>query len=331
MKIKSKTKKKVYHHLSLGEREIISIGLESGKTQKEISRDLKRSSSTISREIKRNKSEIYNTKYRAHIAQKKFECRSKTSHKKNRLKNDEIRNFVINRIKEEWTPEQIAGRIPFYISGAKTNYESIYLYIYNENPILSKYLTRGKKERHKRSIKQGKRIVKIPNRVNISERPTIVNENRQIGHWEADTVVSRQSKDTLVVLRERKTHFTLIDKIPNRKADSLKDSVIKMLCNIPNQYKKTITFDNGLENAKHEIICNELNVKSYFCNPYHSWEKGAVENTIGLIRRYYPKKSNFKLISNDELEMVFLKLNSRPRKSLGFLTPFEAFEIALEH
>ena len=283
MKIKSKPEIKVYHHLSLDERETISIGLESGKTQKEISIELKRSSSTISREIKRNISKIYNTKYRAHIAQKNFEIRSKTSHKKIRLKNDDIRNFVINRLKEEWTPEQIAGRIAFFIPGAKTNYESIYLYIYRENSTLTKYLTRGKKKRHKRSIKQGKRIVKIPNRINISDRPAIVNKNIQIGHWEADTVVSRQSKDTLVVLRERKTHFTLIDKIPNRKADSFNNSVIKMLSKIPNQYKKTITFDNGLENAKHETICNELNIRSYFCNPYHSWEKGAVENTIGLI------------------------------------------------
>jgi IS30 family transposase len=103
-----------------------------------------------------------------------------------------------------------------------------------------------------------------------------------------------------------------------------------MVSKIPNQYKKTITFDKRLENAKHETICNELNIRSYFCNPYHSWEEGAVENTIGLIRRYYPKKTNLKLISNDELEMLFLMLNSRPRKSLNFLTPFEAFEIAQE-
>ena len=325
MKKIAKTGKTVYKHLQPYERDEIAHLLSQNFTQKEIAEKLKRNPSTISREIKRNGTQIRETSYRSNRAQLKADERKSKSHQKIRLKNKEIQNYVIRKLSKDYTPEQIAGRIRIDKKGCSTNYESIYLFIYNERPDLIKYLVRGKRKRQKRSIKSGKRMVKIPNRVMIDKRPEYINNRKRYGHWEADTVVSRQSKSCLVVLRERKIQITLIRKVPNKSKKHMRKAVERMLRRYPKRLVKSITFDNGLENADHEAIAKALGVKTYFCNAYHSWEKGGVENGIGLIRRYFPKKTDFALISNKEIKKVENKLNNRPRKTLGFLTPLEVY------
>jgi len=325
MKKITKTGKTVYKHLQPYERDEIAHLLSQNFTQKEIAEKLKRNPSTISREIKRNGTQIRETRYRSNRAQLKADERKSKSHQKIRLKNKEIQNYVIRKLSKDYTPEQIAGRIRIDKKGCSTNYESIYLFIYNERPDLIKYLVRGKRKRQKRSIKSGKRMVKIPNRVMIDKRPEYINNRKRYGHWEADTVVSRQSKSCLVVLRERKIQITLIRKVPNKSKKHMRKAVERMLRRYPKRLVKSITFDNGLENADHEAIAKALGVKTYFCNAYHSWEKGGVENGIGLIRRYFPKKTDFALISNKEIKKVENKLNNRPRKTLGFLTPLEVY------
>ena len=317
---------KVYKHLDSDERDEIAVMQAEGYTQMEIAERLNRHPSTISREIHRNGSPVRSTRYRSNRAQQRADGRKQVSHQKMRLKNEVIRDYVGYHISEGMTPEQIAGRISIDIEGFTTNYESIYLYIYNERPDLTHYLVRGKRKRQKRSIKPGKRIVKIPNRTMIDKRPQKINNRSEYGHWEADTAVSRQSKSTLVIVRERKMHITLIKKIPRRTASNMKAAVIQMLRRFPEYLVKSITFDNGLENAEHELIAEKLGVKTYFCHAYHSWEKGGVENGIGLIRRYLPKKTDFELISHREIRRIEYALNNRPRKSLGFLTPLEVFE-----
>ena len=325
MKKITKTGKTVYKHLQPYERDEIAHLLSQNFTQKEIAEKLKRNPSTISRDIKRNGTQIRETRYRSNRAQLKADERKSKSHQKIRLKNKEIQNYVIRKLSKDYTPEQIAGRIRIDKKGCSTNYESIYLFIYNERPDLIKYLVRGKRKRQKRSIKSGKRMVKIPNRVMIDKRPEYINNRKRYGHWEADTVVSRQSKSCLVVLRERKIQITLIRKVPNKSKKHMRKAVERMLRRYPKRLVKSITFDNGLENADHEAIAKALGVKTYFCNAYHSWEKGGVENGIGLIRRYFPKKTDFALISNKEIKKVENKLNNRPRKTLGFLTPLEVY------
>jgi len=317
---------KVYKHLEDSERDEIAVMLAQGLSKKEIALFLNRHPSTVGREIKRNGSSKINTRYRANRAQQRALKRKIESRQKVRLKNDVIRDYVLHKLTVGYTPEQIAGRIRKDLKGYMTNHESIYLFIYMERPDLTKYLVRGKRKRQKRSIKPGKRMVKIPNRVMIGNRPEAINSKKTYGHWEADTVISRQSKSSLVVVRERKLQITLICKIPRKNAEHMRRAVIRMLRRIPKNFVKSITFDNGLENADHELIAKALGVKIYFCNPYHSWEKGGVENVIGLIRRYFPKKTDFSLISDLEIHLVEFKLNNRPRKSLGFLTPLEVYE-----
>jgi transposase, IS30 family len=317
---------KVYKHLQSCERDEIACLLAKGYSIRKISRILSRNPSTISREIRRNGSQIRDTMYRSHRAQLRADERKKKSHHKIRLKNDLIRDYVDHKLSIDMTPEQIAGRLTRDLEGYRTNHESIYLYIYNERPDLIKQLVRGKRKRQKRSIKPGKRMVKIPNRTMINKRPKVINDRKAYGHWEADTIISRQSKSTLVVVRERKMQIMLVLKIPRKTALYMRKAVIQLLRRVPKKFVKSITFDNGLENAEHERIAKALGIKTYFCNPYHSWEKGGIENGIGLIRRYFPKKTDFSLISEKEILNVEERLNNRPRKSLGFRTPLEVYE-----
>jgi IS30 family transposase len=325
MKVKE-TRGKVYKHLQNYERDEIAYMLAQRINQFEIAAKLGRHPSTISREIKRNGSPIRDTRYRSNRAQLRADERKRLSHKKFRLKNEAIRKYVVKKLKLDFTPEQIAGRIKIDKPGLSTNHESIYLFILNERPDLTEYLVRGKRKRQKRSIKQGKRMVKIPNRIMIDDRPREINERLAYGHWEADTIVSRQSKSALVVVRERKLQLMFVRKISRKNAKNMRMAVIGILKQFPKKFRRSITFDNGLENAEHELMAKELNLQTYFCNPYHSWEKGGVENGIGLVRRYFPKKTDFSLITYREINLIEKRLNNRPRKSLGFLTPLEVFK-----
>jgi len=321
-----KAGKKVYNHLQSHERDEIAFMLAGGCTKRDIAKILGRHPSTISREIKRNGAQIRKTIYRANRAQVRADFRKRIAHSKTRLKNDEIRAYVIEKLMMGYTPEQIAGRLGIDKPGYKTNHESIYLFIYSERQDLIQYLPRGRRKRRKRSIKPGKRMVKIPKRTMIEDRPSVINDRLEYGHWEADTVVSRQSKSALVVVRERKLHLMYIRKIDRKDARNMRLAVVDILKKFPRRFRRSITFDNGLENAEHQLIAKRLGVETYFCNAYHSWEKGGVENGIGLIRRYYPKKTDFSLISHEEIILVEKRLNNRPRKTLGFLTPLEAYK-----
>lgn len=314
-----------YNQISFEEREIIAIELARGTKQKEIARKLNRSPSSISREIYRN-GKMMHQDYRASRAEKYSKHRSSVAHEKPRLKNSQIRDYVKEKIRLGWTPEQIAGRLPMDFPGEKTNHESIYQYIYNDVPYLAKYLPRSHRKRLKRGKTKGNRLCRIQNRTSIDERPEAINNRTRIGDWEADSIVSKQSAASLIVIRERKLQIAFIAKVKNRTALEVKKAIVERLKHLPPHLRKSITFDNGTENALHEEIGRELNLSTFFCHAYHSWEKGSVENTNGLIRRYLPKKTDFSLISEKEIKFIENALNNRPRKSLNFSTPFECLK-----
>ena len=163
----------------------------------------------------------------------------------------------------------------------------------------------------------------IPHRTGIEERPQGAETREEIGHWEADTAVSRQSKKALMVLQERKLGLTLIEKIPRCAPAEMNAAIIKRLSSFPDRFRKTITFDNGQENRAYRKLQKKLGVNTYFCNPYSSWEKGSVENAVGLTRRVWPKKTDYALISCEEISMLEYRLNTRPRKRFGYLSPIE--------
>lgn len=316
---------RTYKHLSIEEREEIALGLERGDNLSSIADSLGRPCSTISRELRRNLPTVKKVSYRANRAQIKADARNKASRQRERLKSLQIRTYVEEKLKEKWTPELIAGRLPIEHTGLTTNYESIYQWIYTQRRDLIKHLPRSHRKRRKRGSAKNKGCVRVPNRVMINQRPAEVETRIDPGHWEADTAVSRQSKAAVAVVYERTSRYCMLTLMESKTAQNMQNAVVDNLMDLPAELRKSITYDNGTENAFHETINAKLNTASYFCQPYHSWEKGGVENSIGLIRRFYPKKTDWALLSQNDLAIIEHWLNTRPRKCLGFRTAQEVF------
>lgn len=314
-----------YHHLSKADRDVISYGLAQGKSDTEIALELNRDRSTIYRERKRNIPSIRDVRYLSHRAQMRAEIRSIQSHMKPRLKDQKTKNYVVKQLKEGLSPQQIAGRMKEQKMDISTNHESIYQFIYEEARDLIKYLRKHHRKRRNRGSGQNKRVVRVPNRVMINERPKKANLRNEYGHWEADTITSRRSLAAVQVLLERKTRFVKITKLKAKTSSYMSIAMNRRLCKVPGKMRKTMTYDNGTENVDHERSNKVLNMKSYFCNPYHSWEKGGVENINGLIREYLPKGCDLSKITKEEARAIEKKLNNRPRKCLGYQTPAEVF------
>jgi len=313
-----------YSHLSLEEREEIAIGLEKGLKQYEIAGILKRNPSTISREINRNTSIVKKEGYRAIRAQLKSDYRKIQSHKRQRIPNKKLRRYIYRHIRKGYSPEIIAVIAARKNERWKTNYETIYQWIYKDRKDLIPFLIKSHKKRRKRSSGNQKRG-KIPNRVMIDKRPDYINLRSKIGHWEIDTAISRQSKAAIMVLVERRTRYVIIKKLQTKTAIAMHYATVKSFKTLPSKVRGSITYDNGLENMLHERTNKVLGMKSYFCNPYHSWEKGTVENLIGIIRRFYPKKTDWNNITQWDLNKVARYINNRPLKLLNFSTPYQVF------
>lgn len=320
---------KRYRHLDMDERETIGIMLAQGKSLREIGKAIGRNHTTISREIEINAPPIRKGYYRAHKAQIRAATRNVESHKRLRLKNQGIRDYVSEKIMLGWSPEQIAGRLIIDQASLQISHEAIYQYIYEAAPELIKCLARSHRKRYPRGHTNKHRKAHIPERTPIAARPPEVETRKTTGHWEGDTVVSKKSLVALQVLTERKTRIIKITRMRRKTADIMSKGIICQLGNLPKSFRKTLTYDNGPENADHLKVNRALGMKSYFCEPYHSWEKGTVENSIGLIRRYFPKKTDFALISHDNIMMVEDALNNRPRKCLDYSTPREVLSGAL--
>lgn len=318
-----------YRHLDMDERETIGIMLAQGKSLRKIGEAIGRSHTTISREIETNAPPIRKGYYRAHKAQIRAAIRNVESHKRLRLKNQQIRDYVSEKVASGWSPEQIAGRLIIDQDSLRISHEAIYQYIYEAAPELIKYLARSHRKRYPRGHTNKHRKAHIPERTPIAERSPEVGARINAGHWEGDTVVSKKSLVALQVLTERKTRIIKITKMKRKTAAIMSKEIICRLGVLPERLRKTMTYDNGPENADHLEVNRILGMKSYFCEPYHSWEKGTVENSIGLVRRYFPKKTDFALISHDTIMMVENALNDRPRKCLDYSTPREALSGAL--
>ncbi len=317
--------KKQYTQLTIDERDLIAVYKANGFSISDIAKMINRNKSTISRELSRNSAKTTKT-YLPNQAQKRAEKRKKQAATKDELKCHKIRNFVANKLKDGWSPEVIAGTLARHPGNLKISHESIYLYLYEKRPDLTKHLPRSHKQRFKRIPKSNKKNNRIPRRTFIDERPKEINDRSEFGHWESDTAISRQSKVALSVSIERISKFVIIKKIKQNKAKMFSKAIVSRMKKLPPNARRSFTYDNGSENTQHEFINEQLNSDSYFCNPYHSWEKGSVENVIGLIRRFLPKKTDFAKITHKRIKEIEFLLNNRPRKCLGFKTPNEVFQ-----
>jgi IS30 family transposase len=237
--------------------------------------------------------------------------------------------YVIEKLHRDLSPEQVAGRIALDIPGHSISHETIYQFIYARETLkhmdLRPCLLRGHRKRLERGHSRKHQKSHIPERLSITERPASVNDRGEPGHWEVDTMVSRQSTPSLAVALERLSRKTHIAKLAAKTAKELRVSLNRRLSRHPNHMRKTITYDNGPENVEHTVVNQTLGTHSYFCEPYHSWEKGSVENAIGLIRRYLPKRTDFATITKEQIKQIEDALNNRPRKVLNYKTPNEVF------
>jgi IS30 family transposase len=227
-------------------------------------------------------------------------------------------------LREDWSPEQISSWLK-QNKDIQVSHERIYLYILENQRAggdLYKHL-RCQKKRRKRYGSYDRRG-KLPNRRSIEERPEIVEKRQRIGDWEADTILGQGRRQAIVTLTERKSRFALLRKVERRKAELVCDAMIDLLQPV-SDCSHTITADNGKEFAEHERIALELEIDFFFAHPYAAWERGSNENMNGLIRQYFPKGCDFTTITDQEIEFVMSRLNNRPRKCLGFKTPFEVF------
>jgi len=313
-------------HLTQRDRELIYLYFNHGYSTRDIGKKISRDHSVVSREIKRNKSP--NGKYYPFDAQKIAQMRKLDANKSNPLKDPLVLRYAKKKLQEGWSPEQIAGRIKLDMPLFSISHEAIYQYIYKkENKVLTLWVfLRNKKQR--RTSKSGRKTKKalIPNRVFIDERPGHIDYRAEVGHWESDLMEGkRSSKGAVSVTTERKSRFIILSKVRSKNSEDKANALIEGMSKLPPGARKSITFDNGSENTKHELAAKELNVNTYFCHPYHSWEKGTVENSIGFVREYLPKGINMEEISQRMANLVAMKLNERPRKCLGYLTPNEVF------
>lgn len=326
-----------YKHLTIEEREVIDRILWEKRSVRSIAKELNRSPSSVSREIKRHYPAVP-SRYSSRLANEKALKNRKSRGRKDRLKNERIRTYVKEKLKLRWSPEQIAGRIRIDL-GEKISHEAIYQYIYaqccNGSPDLRKgredlriYLRRRRKRRQTKGARKGQRIFK-PKGNSIDLRPEIVNQRLRVGDWEGDTVESKDHKPGINTLVERKTGLVLITKLNGRGIEATNRVVAKRFSSLPEEIKYTLTLDNGTENNDWQGIEELTGLKVFYAHEYHSWERGTNENTNGLARDYWPKKTDFCMISDEEIAQVEYLLNTRPRKRLGWLSPLEALSVAI--
>ena len=312
-----------YRQLSPAERYMLAALRRQGLNQSQIARALGRHRSTVCRELCRNSTRA-DGRYRASTAQERTNGRRSRSRRNLRFS---ARDFaLVNELLcRQWSPAQVAGHLRRQ-GLLSISHETIYRHVWRdkkEGGLLYTHLRGARKRRRKRYgsyDSRGKLAGKRP----ISERPPAVETRQQVGHWEIDTVMGSGSKDCIVTLVERKSGLLLIGKLADRTTASLNRRVIRLIRRNDATFT-TVTADNGTEFHDYQGIEARTQVTFYFARPYHSWERGSNENANGLIRQYLPKGHSMAGLSQHQCNAIARKLNTRPRKRLGFKTPLECF------
>lgn len=323
-----------YKHFSIEEREKIKKLKWAKVSIRAIAKELGRSPSTISREIKRNKPAKRDV-YTPRLAHERALSKRKSRGRTDRLKDEAVRQYVAEKLKIGWSPEQVAATCES-TTGVSISHEAIYQYIYaqiHRNGYgevrpgcidLRPYLPRRRKRRIAKGGRRTKKVM-LSELPSIDDRPVAVEERKEFGHWEDDLVVSHQSPDNLKTINERVSGVVFIGRVKNKTSEEGDRVVEERLSAVPFPYRKTLTRDRGTENLGYQQLEKNLDLTCYFAHPYHSWERGSNENVNGLIRRFFPKKTDFQQVTEAEIQRVEYLLNSRPRKRLGWKSPYAVF------
>lgn len=312
-------------YLNSSDRDQIAVWFAGGVSIREIARRLERDHSVISRELKRNKTGKH---YVAIAAQAKAKKRKHNAGLRPPLKNPELYSQVLAGLRDGWSPEQIAGRLKKENDGETLIcHETIYNFIFKpeSRPLrLWQELSRGHAKRRKWHGRKAS-AKKIPNRVSIHDRPEEIETREEFGHWEGDSVVGRGKHHGIHTEVERKTRYLLARLLPKLDSLSSVEAQKRIFGELPESARKTTTLDNGLEFVRHQELTEATSMEVYFADPYASGQRGTNENTNGLLRRYLPKKTSFRNLSQGELNDIVAEINNRPRKCLGYATPHELF------
>lgn len=324
-----------YKQLTIKERETIQEMLWQKVSVRQISRALNRDASTISREIKRNQTPKKQL-YRPRLAHDKAVTRRSSRGPCKLDSNDQLRAYVKAQLKLGWSPEQIAAK-SLELIGVSISYETIYQYIYAQVHRMGRgYVKPGKEDlrpylarRHRRRLKQG---LRKPHRIckgslpSIDERPKEALARTVVGHWEDDSMVYTPTCPVrLRTTNDLTSGLVFIGRTNEATMADANRITRQRLGTLPPELLKTLTRDRGAENMGFTELEQSLGISCYFAHAYHSWERGANENTNGLIRRFFPKGTDFRSLSEEDIARVEYLLNSRPRKRLGWKTPYEVF------
>ena len=322
-------------YLSVGEREEIAVGLAAGESLRSIAGRLGRSPSTISREVARNS--------RGRRACRALAAQGHAQHRAARPKtaklagNDELREWVQARLKENWSPEQISVMLRRQFPGRpemRVSHETIYqaIYVQGRGALrreLAVCLRTGRALRKPRR-KGGERRGKIPGMVMISERPAEAEDRAVPGHWEGDLIIGAAHQSAIGTLVERSTRFVLLLHLPDGYGpDKVAAAMTGAMSGLPGAIRRSLTWDQGIEMMNHAQIAAAADLDIYFCDPHSPWQRGSNENTNGLLRQYFPKGTDLAVHSREHLAAVADQLNSRPRKTLGWKTPAQALDEVL--
>lgn len=322
-----------YHHLTPIERGQIQALLNQGESRAAIARTLGRNRSSVGRELARNGGT--KERYCAEQAQKRYREMRKECVRTKRLDYASLRKYLFMEGSRAWSPEQVAGRLRVdypHDGRMHVSPETIYRTLYHDEKLgraLIPQLRQARKTRRKKGMgKNSRNPIPIPNRVSIEQRPDEVQRRDRFGDWEGDTVIGANQRGVVVTLVERKALFLSAIRVSTKHAEDVAQAITRALTAVPAHCRKTITFDNGTEFARHENITAALGTLIYFAHPYSSNERARNENTNGLLRQYLPKGTSFENLTQQQLDAVVYELNNRPRKSLGYRTPKELFDEA---
>jgi IS30 family transposase len=314
-----------YEHLSATERGQIQVLHSQGRKNSEIARELRRDVSTIGRELKRNGEGGYD----ARRAQSRYEQRRLACVRGRSLDDLALRSYVLQKLGEAWSPEQISGRLWHEHPGKprmRISHETIYRSLYEDERLHAfiGHLRRRHARRHKRGQRKAQRHL-IANRVSIEQRPPAVERLERYGDWEGDLILGAGQQGAVLTLAERKSMFLCARPLASKSANEVTHAIVEALHELPAPWRRTLTCDNGSEFTAHQQFAQKLDIDVYFAHPYASYERGRIENANGLLRQYLPKSMSLKQLTNKKLQRCIKDLNDRPRKKLGYRTPAEVF------
>lgn len=311
-------------HITNAERDLLAKYQAEGKSIRLIARLLGRSHSTIVREIQRNGTSLG---YSAIAASGTAYMRIHVSHHRHPLKDPRTYAYVLEKLRWGWSPEQIAGRLKKESGRSLLHHETIYRYIYSKDAKekrLWQYLPWHHGKRHVWFGRKSHRG-QIPNKVSIHDRPEEIETRQVVGHWEGDSIVGKGKRSGLHTEVERTTRYTQAILLPNLTSEETLNAQQIIFSSLPHHLCKSITLDNGLEFAKHEEFTQSLTIPVYFADPYSSYQRGTNEHHNGILRRYFPKGTDFTTITQHDVDEVVEEINAKPRKCLQWDTPTEQF------